>query len=200
MPNWCRNTLAITGPKDILTDFRRKARNIYIGYQGNEKGFFCINNFIPMPEELKGTRVSFEDINSQLEMSESLNWYVWRLKNWGTKWEVDSDSDCEETDNKLIYKFESAWAAPGMAILKISSAYPDLVYELKYEEFGMAFYGKTKFMAGKVISFEHHKIEYHGFCLVCGVTNYFLTWDADCPKCGRLMQKIKLSDIGITII
>ena len=57
---------------------------------------------IPMPQELEGTQA----------FSGGPNWYDWRLKHWGTKWDIYNDT-CERMDeNTLVLSFDTAWSPP----------------------------------------------------------------------------------------
>jgi len=57
---------------------------------------------IPMPKALEGTQ----------GLSDSPNWYDWRLQNWGTKWDV-YETHCTRIDaNTLQLTFYTAWSPP----------------------------------------------------------------------------------------
>ena len=59
---------------------------------------------IPMPQELEDTE-GFDENGAS-------GWYAWRLKNWGTKWDIYSAS-CERMDaNTLVMSFDTAWSPP----------------------------------------------------------------------------------------
>ncbi len=122
MPNWCFNELTITGNKESLQEFKIKVKGINTD--------ICLNNFVPMPEELVDT----------ISPREKPNWYDWRLHNWGTKWDIDAHL-VEESENMLIYEFESPWGPPGNWLRKVSLMFPWLSFELYYKEPGMCFQG-----------------------------------------------------------
>ena len=57
---------------------------------------------IPMPKALEGTQ----------GLSDSPNWYDWRLQHWGTKWDV-YETHCTRIDaNTLQLTFYTAWSPP----------------------------------------------------------------------------------------
>ena len=107
MPNWCNNNIKIEGPKD-------KIKDIWDRVQADEdKGFF--QHFVPMPKELEGTTSPSSSAKKPQPMIDGFdNWYDWRVKNWGTKWDISTD-DCgltyrEDGDKAFIEGwFDTAW-------------------------------------------------------------------------------------------
>ena len=55
------------------------------------------------------------------------SWYGWRVKNWGTKWDVSSFQKSKDT---MIY--QTAWRFAGDVILKLSEKYPNSTFECKF--------------------------------------------------------------------
>ena len=109
-----------------------------------------LNEFVPVPEELKITAGSLGDPNeqAQLEAQEKTNrekhgyanWYDYCVNEWGTKWDVGDGSGINlVTDNELIVYFDSAWSPPITAYDKLI----DLGFAIyaTYYEPGMAFCG-----------------------------------------------------------
>jgi len=100
MPNWCNNSITITGPVDIIKPLYEQA----CSDADDETGL--LDAMHPMPKELHDTT----------SPSDEDNWYNWRVENWGTKWEVSSEG-LEFEDNGdgtacLTGWFDSAWAPP----------------------------------------------------------------------------------------
>jgi hypothetical protein len=122
MPNWCSNKLAVIGNNENLTVFKDQVRGI-----GTD---ICLNNLVPMPKELEGTR----------SPGDKYNWYDWRIRNWGTHWDVDAHL-IDKSEDALIYEFESPWCPPYNWIRKVALIFPDLSFELYYKEPGMCFQG-----------------------------------------------------------
>ena len=107
MPNWCNNNITIEGPKD-------KIKKIWDSVQADEeKGFF--NHLLPMPKELEGTTSPSSSADKPQPMIDGVdNWYDWRVKNWGTKWDIsidDSGLDYSEEGDKGYIKgwYDTAW-------------------------------------------------------------------------------------------
>jgi hypothetical protein len=122
MPNWCSNKFAIVGSKENLGVFKDQVKGI--------KTDICLNNLVPMPKELEGTR----------SPGDEPNWYDWRIRNWGIKWDVEARL-VDESEDGLIYEFDSPWCPPYGWIRKIAPMFPDLSFELYYKEPGMCFQG-----------------------------------------------------------
>lgn len=126
------------------------------------------------------------------EMANGNGWYDWNVRNWGTKWDVAVSWDEEypeteiydEQDNSIGYKFNTAWSPPFPAIEKLSQQYPDLEFDLSYEE-ETGWGGDTIFVAG-----EQSNVEEYGWkCRECDHTEdetpYCETCEFDmCPSCG----------------
>ena len=61
-----------------------------------------------------------------------VSWYTWACDNWGTKWNaLDSDGPIWESDNAVMYTFDTAWSAPLPVITKLSYQNPDITFELE---------------------------------------------------------------------
>ena len=89
--------------------------------------------------------------------------YDWCCTNWGVKWnagEVTIDEletwDGEDIGNRCVH-FRTAWAPPKPVIKKMSEMFPELQFELKYFERGMAFNGIFVLKAGVVDQDEQGK-------------------------------------------
>ena len=147
MPNWCQNTLSITGNKRDLTRFKKKAEDT----GADSKTFLSLNNFVPMPKELEGTTSPCEP-NTELRAKYGFdNWYDWHIANWGIKWDVEANKK-QEGSNWIKFHFDSPWAPPINAIITISKMYPELTFEIEYAEPGMNFAGRSIYKNGEVIS------------------------------------------------
>ena len=130
MPNWCNNSITITGPKDKITSLYAEA--VKGDVAGQETGL--LNSMVPMPQELHDTTAPSQD---------GLNWYDWRVANWGTKWEVSSEGlELSEDGTEITGWFDSAWAPPLGAFSTFLERNEDCSLECYYEEPGMDFAGK----------------------------------------------------------
>ena len=129
MPNWCNNSITITGPKDQIKSLWESAQT------AAEGSFGLLNAMVPMPQELEGTT----------SPSDTPNWYDWRVSNWGTKWDID-DTGLEFEDNgdgtaSITGWFDSAWSPPIDAYNTFLEENPEVELYATYEEGGMDFAG-----------------------------------------------------------
>ena len=138
MPNWCYNTVELTHEDPTMI---ARARAAFL-----DKGL--LNEFVPIPEELKITAGYLGDGDEQaaLEAQEASNlekhgyrnWYDYCVNEWGTKWDV-TGQEINDIPNGVILTFDSAWAPPTGAYDKLL----DLGFEVRamYYEPGMGFCG-----------------------------------------------------------
>ena len=167
MPNNCQNILVITGSEEDLEEFTSKS-------EGKE---FLIETYFPMPEDpgehLKDGKPHWFDILSD----GTPDWYTWRVKNWGTKWDVyesgsflTADGTAPEVENimeieegihghSIRVSFLSAWSPPSEAICKISNDYVNLMFTLIFCEAGNNFAGTQRFLDGKLLLQEEGSVE-----------------------------------------
>ena len=127
MPNWCENSLTVTGEIEEIRKFKEENTIIVDG-----KLTLSFNLMVTLPEEEKD------------------NWYDWHCAHWGTKWDLNRFSRCKvkEVDNVLNFKFFTAWSPPEKWVIYVSPYYPDLSFELKYAEAGYDFSGRTVIQNG----------------------------------------------------
>jgi hypothetical protein len=136
MPNWCDNTIKVTGPADKLALFVSKAT----GGEG------LLSSLFPMPEN-KEQRIEesagcyllnysggADDLHDQ-------TWYYWNVHNWGTKWDIPQKElhQSEYTPGKDAAweaSFQSAWSPPVEWLTKVAKDYPYLDFDLEYMELG----------------------------------------------------------------
>ena len=112
MPNWTSNNVLFVGKENQLKKLQTMLKS--------DDNDFDFNNIIPMPEELKDTVSGSESAKPEWQKLKSKelkekfgadDWYNWSINNWGTKWN-SVDTEVEQRDGTLIYRFETAWDAP----------------------------------------------------------------------------------------
>ena len=140
MPNWCSNSINITGPADQVKTLWEQAQ---ANWKNEDYGL--LNAMVPMPDALKGTRSPSPDDGSQPSVDGYTNWYDWCVANWGTKWDI-SDEGLTFTDNgdgtaQISGWFESAWAPPINAYDTFLDDMDGCSLYATYEEGGMDFAG-----------------------------------------------------------
>ena len=175
MPNWCENTVIVTGPEDEIKRF--------IDFVRSEESDFDFNRIAPIPEELKDIHVggitivsadgdkqyknwrtkmvdgveenvpvTDDEVKELKQKYGASDWYEWATDNWGTKWNTDSEDMSADIDNDMArYYFNTAWAPPFPVIQKASSLFPQLHFTLTYDEPGAGLYGSEEYQNGKVL-------------------------------------------------
>ena len=124
MPNWCNNTISLSGPKD-------KVKAIFDKAKAEDA---LLQQLDPMPTALECT-TSPTDVDI---------WYDWRINNWQTKWDVDTETleYREEGDTGIIEGwFDSAWSPPIGAYDTFLAKNEDCSIKSYYYEGGMDFGG-----------------------------------------------------------
>ena len=142
MPNWCNNNLTLEHDDPVM---------IQRAYDALERGEF-LNEFIPVPQELKETVSGFMgdgDEQRKLEAQTRANvekygygnWYDYCVGEWGTKWDVGEQgcSDIHPDGRMLHTYFDSAWSPPVDAYQKLEAL--GFRVEAMFYEGGMGFAG-----------------------------------------------------------
>ena len=68
-------------------------------------------------------------------------WLVWRIKNWGTKWEIMEGKILHEDENTYSIQFCSAWDPPLGIFNTIRKKFPHITIVGTYNEPAMELYG-----------------------------------------------------------
>jgi hypothetical protein len=175
MPNHCSNTLGVLGKTEDVEKFIAFITNN--GPDKEENKYQLFKNLIPMPKELEGTTSPSKSSNEELIKKYGTdNWYDWCNTNWGTKWGdynidksqvsalvrysypigidgcKDYDNGIEDTSNSYVhFYYDTAWA-PGSDELSAALClkFPELNFNLYYEEQGMGFAGQVKIKKGEI--------------------------------------------------
>lgn len=124
MPNWCGNSLTVTGPAEELARFKTTVRGRGPYGEDHEEQCLSFHTTVPQPK--------FEDNDE--------GWYHWRVSRWGTKWEA-SDPRLTEKEGALVYRFETAWCPPDAWLRATAPQFPELEFRLFYAEGGANFAG-----------------------------------------------------------
>lgn len=111
MPNWCMNTVKITGPVNKITKLKEAAEKEEL-----------LNFLVPMTKD-------------------DPDWYHKNINAWGTKWEVSSPEVIEHSDTEITINFDTAWSPPQQAFSTWAEDNTDCTIVGKYFEPGMAFAG-----------------------------------------------------------
>ena len=138
MPNWCNNSITITGPANTVKQLWEDANQL-----GEAGGL--LQAMVPMPAGLIDTKKGSGD-ELQTEVHDGhTNWYDWAVDRWGTKWDVSTEG-LEFIDNgdgtaSIDGYFDSAWAPPIGAYNRFLDDMDNCSLEASYYEPGMDFAG-----------------------------------------------------------
>ncbi len=125
MPNWCSNTITITGDKGNIRRIKDMMDSIENKSESN----------------LFQTLVGIPDYMTEGEYQEK--WYDTNVTNWGTKWDVSYDDACPQfSDEEIVLSPDTAWSPPIGFGVQLAKLY-QVDVELYYTEPGCDFCGKT---------------------------------------------------------
>lgn len=208
MPNWVFNYVRIEGSE---LDIARVKKQLNTPYTQTYKDHATKDGkLVEVYKEATHNKPIFsfwniikpDDMNAYLneestgipkdgeEWFQSNNWYDWNIRNWGTKWDVAVEDFEEypetqildENNEMVIYKFDTAWAPPVMAIKELSRQHPNLVIKLEYEE-ETGWGGEIEFRGG-----AHTQTNQYEFRCECGEEykeEPELDDDGQCPECAK---------------
>lgn len=125
MPNWCSNTITITGDKVNILRIKDMMDSIENKSESN----------------LFQTLVGIPDYMTESEYQEK--WYDTNVNNWGTKWDVSYDDACPQfSEEEIVLSPDTAWSPPIGFGTQLAKLY-GVDVELFYTEPGCDFCGKT---------------------------------------------------------
>lgn len=119
------------------------------------------------------------------------SWYNWNHRNWGTKWDVavSDDEQYPETEitidsaDTLGYRFNTAWSPPIVVIETLSRQYPNLNFNLSYEE-ETGWGGEVELADGNMDILE----DYESKCRDCDEINCLEYCENGCGEiCSKCM-------------
>ena len=85
----------------------------------------------PEPDERLGTS-TFKSTGRADE-----RWYEWRNKNWGIKWDIDSQEGAQEDNEFITYEFETPWGPPEHICETLREKFEDASITWFFDEPGM---------------------------------------------------------------
>lgn len=176
MPNWCSNTLVITGPEEDVKAIREHLAQDYTATtnRGGQPDTYTITgplNLIQMAKPWTNDQEEYDYHNTD-------KWWDLSIEHWGTKWPVDAEIDETNTDStKITYEFDSAWAPPLAAIQTCSKSWPTLTFRINFDEPGMDFAGIYEFVQGECTKNIDGESRYYN-CTICEESTY-CDWGQD---------------------
>ena len=162
MPNWCNNSLTVTGDKDEVAKFVEENKGGRVGdgtdHLANgevEEYELTFEAVLPIPRMPDGQLLG-EPQNPEpgVRWTGNDNWHDWCVRNWGTKWDAGTGTEVDYLPNGVLYTFDTAWAPPSAWVQAASEKYPDLTFDIIFEEPGMGFGGREVYAAGDLTDLE----------------------------------------------
>ena len=163
MPNWCENILTVEGAPDEVQKFRNENTFVEVGEQyhmaaGESRVLpLSFSALLPTPLNPDGTLIGE---GQRPVTARAPDWYDWRVKNWGTKWDLCDQTDVSTTPGWIEYRFDTAWSPPVEWLTHVADLYPNLSFEIDYEEWGMAFWGSMRYENGEQVDVQEGQIDY----------------------------------------
>lgn len=205
MPNWVYNSLSIEGSKELIADVKRMLNEPFkkshdswnmatgqmeISETAYSNPVFAFHNIYNHIQDGVSDEEYLKQPDHTLPIAEAImfkgnSWYDWNVRNWGTKWDVairhgeeyPETELMEEDETSLSYRFNTAWSPPLPAIEKLSQQYPDLEFNLSYEE-EQGWGGEYLFVDGDGTEIE----SYDNKCRDCDSLNTLDYCENDCGE------------------
>ena len=144
MPNWCFNNLTVS----MHNESGKKLAKAFQDNHTNDKGEAYsspLTDLYPCPPELLETDADFKGESPKHLANKAkyghVDWYSWRLANWGTKWDACEVQIIDEDEDYVQIRFDSAWSPPTNFFEWYAKENPDVVFLNQYDEEGMGFEG-----------------------------------------------------------
>lgn len=202
MPNWCDNTISISGNADAIKNLKGYVgRPLTLDGEEVKEPLYSLYNIMPSTPD--ATPVLGEMSKSQGHDDSYHN----NINSWGTKWDVCGNvymNNYKEGDEFLSYSFDSAWSPPTPTTQRLSETFPELIIVHTYYETGCDFWGIETYEAGEMTdevggTFDHSAWERLGLdCYHCEQyaedpeENEEYLYD-DCPPAIELAKKVEVS-------
>jgi hypothetical protein len=146
MPNWCHDTLIVSGDPAQLWRFVEAVKE-------SDEEPLSFAKHLPPPNGVDG--------------------YDWRTQNWGTKWDAQFSEPLvalgiarmdvkasvaangrEADDGHARYTFDTAWSPPIQWLDHVALLYSDLRFVLEFGEPGNDFAGRLTYEGGHCVTDE----------------------------------------------
>lgn len=125
MPDWCANRLSVSGEPAAIAAFA--------GAVGDEDRPLDFERIRPTPAGLATAGPERADELAEISgLTEPTSRYTWRVRNWGTKWNLGSDTSLEDGPDPgcRVYLFGTAWSPPLALAEHAIQTHPGLRVEL----------------------------------------------------------------------
>lgn len=149
MPNWCDNTISISGNANSIKKLKE-----FVGRPITDEDGKQIDNVLYSLANIKPSVPDSESLlGKDFESKGPDDWYHNNINSWGTKWDVYGNvymNDYKEGDEFISYSFDSAWSPPTLTTRTLSEIFPELIVVHTYYETGCDFWGIETYKAGEM--------------------------------------------------
>lgn len=143
MPNWVDNACSFehATKEDIEKIIEVMSVEDGISFQ----------KLVPMPHELDitspaNTEEEKRQAKENMKKYGAPDWYQWRLKNWGTKWDA-----CNGYINSYGFGCQTAWSMPDEFMVKLSKKFPNVGFRIRWADEDMGYnVGEVLFENGEI--------------------------------------------------
>lgn len=202
MPNWCDNTISISGNADVIKNLKEYVgRPLTLDGEEVKEPLYSLANIMPSTPD--ATPILGEMSKSQGHDDSYNN----NINSWGTKWDVCGNvymNNYKEGDEFISYSFDSAWSPPRPTTQRLSETFPELIIVHTYYESGCDFWGIETYKAGEMTDevggeLDHSAWERLGIdCYNCeqyaeDPAEYEEYLYDDCPPAIELAKKAEVS-------
>jgi len=150
MPNWTSNEVRFKSrinSKKQLSKLKKRLKGVeYLvelasGEKTKEWNDFDFNKIHKMPKALEDTVSPTRDEDKvkakrRLKKYGAENWYDWKCKNWGTKWNSVDTEIIEDEKDGLTYTFNTAWDCPREVVDKLQEILDEELPFISIESWG----------------------------------------------------------------
>jgi len=198
MPNWCDNTISISGNADLIKKLKEFVGRPITDEDGKQvEVLYSLANIKPSTPDSESL------LGKDFESKGQDDWYHNNINSWGTKWDVCGNvymSDYKEGDESIGYSFDSAWSPPTPTTQTLSEIFPELTIEHKYYETGCDFWGIETYKGGEMISEEGGEMSHSAWvdslgmdCWNCMENDDPECWYSDCPPAIEAEKEAEVS-------
>lgn len=189
MPNWCYNTLLIEAEPQVIAKikaqlsapYERKTQDLASNTWTTEtvEKDLSFWNIIRPPADKMDEYHSAKGWNDGKSYGDTeYNWYNWNITNWGTKWDASESELVDESEISLQYRFDTPWGVAEGALIALSKQYPDVGFNLEFEE-ETGWGGEVEFTNGESVVIQ----EYQNRCRQCSALDTL----ESCEKCDNYL-------------
>lgn len=171
MPNWCGNELYIRGEANDVKGFldackgqgpvyklseaeKKFYKEVKGDYVKPEEHDFTLNALVPVPKEILEvgySQAGASSLGAIMGTEKAQDGYSWSIQNWGTKWDVNDPAiTYAPGDEQAVLMFSTAWSPPAKWVANVAAQFPDLEFEIFFEEMGNCFAGNMVWSDGEL--------------------------------------------------